>query len=109
MSNNTGKHFIRSLFDFDFHHFITLKVLGFLYGLFTVLIVFSGSLVFLVGLVSLFIDDSDFEFALFSTFLALPGTLLFLIINRLIVEFYANIYRIGENTQKLVDQIQPKV
>jgi membrane protein insertase Oxa1/YidC/SpoIIIJ len=101
MTAHTEMNLISSLFDFKLKHFITMKVLRGLYALFAVLIVIGGSVFFLVGIYSLTQGDGLTGFV---TILAAPlGTILYLIFLRIGVEFYANIYRIGDNTQKMVD------
>lgn len=61
----------------------------------------AGAVVFLVGILALTQGEGLIGFL---TILLTPlGTILYLIFLRIGVEFYANIYRIGDNTQKMAD------
>ncbi len=92
---------IKSLFDFNLTSFITMRVIRFLYALLTILTVLFGVAALITGLFGGYGDGGRFLVII----LAPLGTLLYLILIRLWVEFLANLYRIGDNTQKMVDAL----
>ena len=98
MSSNSEVGFIKALFDFKLHHFITMRVLRFLYTITTILIVIGGAIFMLSGLI-----NGGSQGILFVILTPL-GVLLYLIVVRLYVELLANLQRIGDNTQKMADQ-----
>ena len=98
MQGTSEVSFLKSLFDFQLRHFITLSVLRFLYALLTILIVLGGLIFMIAGVTS---GDS---MALLYVLLTPLGVLLYLIFTRLYIELLANLQRIGDNTQKMVDQ-----
>ena len=100
MENSNEIGFVRSLFDFQLKHFITMRVLRVLYAITTILIVAAGAVILLAGLFGSYGGGATRLLVLI--FVPL-GTLLYLIISRLWVEFLANLYRIGDNTQAMVD------
>ncbi len=94
--------FFPSLFDFKMTNFITMRVIRLLYAISTVLIVIAGAVIMIAGLMGSYGEGSTK--ILVVIFVPL-GTLLYLIIVRLWVEFLANLYRIGDNTQKMVNAL----
>jgi hypothetical protein len=98
MSSTSEVGFLKSLFDFQLRHYITLRVLRVLYVIMTVLILL-GSLIFI--LVTLINSGPR---ALGVVIVVPLGALLFLILLRLSIESLANLQRIGDNTQKMVEQ-----
>lgn len=94
--------FFKSLFDFNLKHFITLKVIRLLYGISVVAIVLLGVLLVTVS----FAGGGDASSYKFLTLILTPiGVLFYIIMARLWVEFLANFYRIGDNVQKIVDNL----
>jgi hypothetical protein len=94
--------FFKSLFDFNLKHFITLKVIRLLYGISVVTIVLLGVLLITVS----FAGGGDAGSYKFLTLILTPvGVLFYIIMARLWVEFLANFYRIGDNVQKIVDNL----
>ena len=102
MQGTSEVSFLKSLFDFQLRHFITLSVLRFLYALLTILIVLFGVAVMLVGLFSG--EGRGLVYVIFMP----PVVLLYLIFTRLYIELLANLQRIGDNTQKMVEQNSSK-
>jgi hypothetical protein len=98
MQSNSEVSFFKSLFDFQLRHFITLSVLRFLYALLTIIIVLGGAIFMLMGMFS-----GDGLAPLYVIFTPL-GVLLYLIFTRLYIELLANLQRIGDNTQKMLDE-----
>jgi hypothetical protein len=94
--------FFPSLFDFKMTNFITMRVIRLLYAISAVLIVIAGAIAMIAGLMGSYGGGS--AKVLVVIFVPL-GTLLYLIIVRLWVEFLANLYRIGDNTQKMVNAL----
>jgi len=79
-----------------------MRVVRFLYVVLTVIIVIAGAVTTLAGIVMVFSEGATgFIFVL----LAPIGTLLYLVLVRLWIEFLANLYRIGDNTQKMVNAL----
>ena len=98
MQSNSEVSFLKSLFDFQLRHLITLSVLRFLYALLTILTVLGGAIFMLIGMFS---GTSVAPLYLIFTPLVV---LLNLIFTRLYIELLANLQRIGDNTQKMLDQ-----
>jgi len=98
MQSNSEVSFLKSLFDFQLRHFITLSVLRFLYALLTILTVLGGAIFMLIGMFS------DTRLALLYLIFTPLVVLLYLIFIRLYIELLANLQRIGDNTQKMLDQ-----
>jgi hypothetical protein len=94
--------FFKSLFDFKLKNFITMRVIRFLYILLTIVTLIVGAFATIGGVIS-FSDNALTGIA--TVVLAPLATLLYLILVRLWVEFLANLYRIGDNTQKMVDAL----
>jgi len=104
MSQSNEVGFFKSLFDFKFKSFITMRVIRVIYAILVVLTILFGVLLFISVV---FLNDMYYGYGngmrlLFAMVVPL-GTILYLIIFRLWTEFMANIYRIGDNTQKMVD------
>ena len=102
MQSNSEASFFKSLFDFQLRDFITLSVLRFLYALLTILTVLGGAIIMLTGLFS---GEGT---GLLYVILTPPVVLLYLIFTRLYIELLANLQRIGDNTQKMVEQNSSK-
>ena len=102
MQSNSEVSFFKSLFDFQLRNFITLSVLRFLYALLTILTVLGGAIIMLTGLFS------GERMGLLYVILTPPVVLLYLIFTRLYIELLANLQRIGDNTQKMVEQNSSK-
>lgn len=102
MQSNSEVSFFKSLFDFQLRNFITLSVLRFLYALLTILTVLGGAIIMLTGLFS------GEGMGLLYVILTPPVVLLYLIFTRLYIELLANLQRIGDNTQKMVEQNSSK-
>ena len=98
MQSNSEVSFLKSLFDFQLRHFITLSVLRFLYAILTFLVLLGGLIIIIGAMVS-----GD-PMALLYVVLVPLGVLLYLIFIRLYIELLANLQRIGDNTQKMLDQ-----
>jgi hypothetical protein len=98
MQSNSEVSFLKSLFDFQLRHFITLSVLRFLYALLTILTVLGGAIFMLFGMFS------GTRVALLYLIFTPLVVLLNLIFTRLYIELLANLQRIGDNTQKMLDQ-----
>jgi hypothetical protein len=98
MQSNSEVSFLKSLFDFQLRHFITLSVLRFLYALLTILTVLGGAIFMLLGMFS------GTRVALLYLIFTPLVVLLNLIFTRLYIELLANLQRIGDNTQKMLDQ-----
>jgi hypothetical protein len=94
--------FIKSLFDFKLTNFITMRVIRFLYTLLTIVTLIAGTFATIGGAISI---RDDALSGILIVLLAPLGTLLYLILVRLWVEFLANLYRIGDNTQKMVNSL----
>jgi uncharacterized membrane protein len=102
MSSTSEVGFLKSLFDFQLRHYITLRVLRVLYAIFTIVILIVGVVFFLFAMFSLFPEDPAVGFlAIIVTPLVV---VLYLIIIRLYVESLANLQRVGDKTQKMVEQ-----
>jgi len=76
-----------------------MRVIRVIYAILTVIVVIAGSFATLAGILMIIREGA---FGLLYVILAPLGTLLYLILVRLWVEFLANLYRIGDNTQKMV-------
>lgn len=102
MKNQSELGFINSLFDFKLTSFITMRVIRVLYAILTVVVLIVGALALIAGLIGGYGGGA----ARLLVLIVVPlGTLLYLILVRLWVEFLANLYRIGDNTQKMVDNL----
>jgi hypothetical protein len=104
MSQSDEVGFFKSLFDFKFKSFITMRVIRVIYAILVVLTILFGVLLFISVV---FLNDMYYGYGngmrLLLAMVVPLGTILYLIILRLWAEFMANIYRIGDNTQKMVD------
>ena len=105
MQSNSEVSFFKSLFDFQLRNFITLSVLRFLYALLTILTVLGGAIIMLTGLFS---GEGTGLLYVILVILTPPVVLLYLIFTRLCIELLANLQRIGDNTQKMVEQNSSK-
>ena len=102
MQNQAELGFFKSLFDFKMTSFITMRVIRLLYAISAVAIIILGAIVMIGSILGLFGDGTTkILYIVLSPLVAL----LYLIIVRLWVEFLANLYRIGDNTQKMVNAI----
>jgi hypothetical protein len=99
MQTQNEMGFIKSLFDFNLTSFITMRVIRVIYAILTVIVVIVGSFATLAGILMIIREGA---IGILYVILAPLGTLLYLILVRLWVEFLANLYRIGDNTQKMV-------
>jgi hypothetical protein len=102
MQSNNELSFIKSLIDFKMTSFITMRVIRVIYAVLAIITIIVGTLATLAGLLTIFRDGAT---GFLIVLLAPLGTLLYLIIIRLWVEFLANLYRIGDNTQKMVNAL----
>ena len=102
MQTNVEVSFLRSLIDFKMTSFITMRVIRVIYAILTIVTIIVGSIATLAGLLSIFSDGLR---GFLIVLLAPLATLLYLILIRLWVEFLANLYRIGDNTQKMVNAL----
>jgi hypothetical protein len=94
--------FFKSLFDFQLRHFITMRVLRVLNVIAVIWHITFGAIVLFGSLFGSY--DTGVNKAL--VVIATPLVTLFLIIiSRLWIEFLANLYRIGDNTQTMVDSL----
>jgi hypothetical protein len=98
--------FFKSLFDFKLRHFITLKVLRVLNIISVIWHIAFGAILLIAGLFGGYATGVEKFFLVIGTPIA---TLLLLIISRLWIEFLANLYRIGDNTQAMVDSLPIKI
>ena len=78
-----------------------MRVLRVFYAISAVIIVIAGVFILVSGL----FGSSEAGEKILVVIGAPLGTFLYLILARLWVEFLANLYRIGDNTQALVDKI----
>jgi len=104
MSDLQQVGFLKSLFDFRLKHFITLRVLSILYAVATFSILFFfGVLIYqaMFGSMRYGTNGINLLFALLLLFAAFVSVVLL----RVYVEFVANLYRIGENTKILADNL----
>jgi hypothetical protein len=102
MASTSQAGFIQSLFDFQLRHYITLRVLRVLYAISTVITVIVGVVFFLTIIFTIMPDDPAIGFLLL--IITPLAMLLYLIIIRLYVESLANLQRVGDNTQRMVEQ-----
>jgi uncharacterized membrane protein YdbT with pleckstrin-like domain len=105
MQSNHEYGFFRALFDFKLKHFITMPVLRILNIVSVVWHILIGSIVLIGGFFGAYGSDVN---KLFFIIGAPIGTILLLIISRLWIEFLANLYRIGDNTQLMVENLPSK-
>lgn len=103
MQSNSELSFLNSLLDVKVASFITMRVIRVIYVILVTITMFVGTLATFAGLLMIFFGDRATGFLM--VLLAPLGTLLCLIIIRLWVEFLANLYRIGDNTQKMVNAL----
>ena len=104
MSDSQQVGFLKSLFDFRLKHFITLRVLSILYAVATFSILFFfGVLIYqaMFGSMRYGTNGINLLFAL----LLLLAAFVSVVLLRVYVEFVANLYRIGENTKILADNL----
>ena len=80
-----------------------MRVLRVLYAISAVIISIAGGVLVLYSVFGFFTGRG--AMSLLTLIFAPIVTVLYLILARLWIEFLANLYRIGDNTQKLVDQI----
>lgn len=97
LSSLKDPSFFPTLFSFDFTHFITLKVLSALYGL----LMLALGLGYVVAVISSFMQSAGF--GLVVLILGAVGLLIYLILARISLEFYAAAIRTAENTTKLLE------
>jgi hypothetical protein len=102
MQDHNELGFIKSLIDFKMTSYITMRVIRVIYAILAVITIIAGGLTTLFGLLSIFRSGAA---GILIVLLAPLVTLLYLIILRLWVEFLANLYRIGDNTQKMVNSL----
>lgn len=102
MQSSSEVGFLKSLFDFQLRHYITLRVLRVLYAISTVIILFV-SVVFMLSM--LFGGGAR---GLLFVILTPLVTFFYLILLRLWIETLANLQRVGDNTQKMVEQSSSK-
>ena len=89
---------VKSLFDFSFKQVIAPKVLRFLYALITILMTIG-----LVVIEIVFLINSDFGGMRFLFFVLAPFVyLLYLMLIRVLYEYWLVIFNISDNTEKLV-------
>ena len=79
-----------------------MRVIRVIYVILTVIIVIVGVIATLAGIVMIFTEGAT---GFLYVILAPLGTLIYLILIRLWIEFLANLYRIGDNTQKMVSAL----
>jgi hypothetical protein len=83
-----------------------MRVIRVIYAILVVLTIVFGVLTFISVV---FLNDELFGYGngtrILLAMLVPLGTILYLIVLRLWAEFMANIYRIGDNTQKMVDSL----
>ena len=102
MQENHEIGFFKSLFDFNLTHFITMKVLRSIYAISVVVIILVGVFVITAS----FSGEGSVSSYKFLTLILTPfGVLFYIILARLWVEVLANLYRIGDNTQAMVDNV----
>jgi hypothetical protein len=89
-----GKGFLRSLYDFRFDHFVTPKVLRFIYALNVILL----TLVAVIGLLASFAYASDEPAALPIALIGIPiSYVLMLTFIRMYLELVAALFRIADD------------
>ena len=95
-----------SIFDFSFTNFVTTKLIKLLYAITLGLIAIGFVVMVIVGIVSLFTDSIGTGIALIclSPFYAILAVLF----ARIYSEFVIVIFRIAENSSKLVEQHSAK-
>lgn len=102
MQSQSELGFFKSLFDFKMTNFITMRVIRLLYAISAVVIVIAGAIIMIASLMGIYGEGAT---KILFVVLAPLGTIFYLIIVRLWVEFLANLYRIGDNTQKMVNAL----
>ena len=102
MQDQIEMGFLKSLLDFKLTSFITMRVIRVIYAILTVIVLIADSIATLAGVLMIIREGAT---GLIFVLLAPLGTLLYLIIVRLWIEFLANLYRIGDNTQKMVNAL----
>lgn len=100
-SGSTTGGFLKML-DFGFNRFITLQAIKFVYVLGLILLVLSW-LVFSIGAMS-----QNFFPGLTLSLLGIIGVVIYAIMLRIWLELIAVIFRIGENTTRLVQMGEMK-
>jgi len=100
-SGSTTGGFLKML-DFGFNRFITLQAIKFVYVLGLILLVLSW-LVFSIGAMS-----QNFFAGLALSLLGIIGVVIYAIMLRIWLELIAVIFRIGENTTRLVQMGEMK-
>jgi membrane protein YdbS with pleckstrin-like domain len=103
MQNQAELGFFKSLFDLKMTSFITMRVIRLLYAI-AAIVILIFTVIFMIFI--FWNDGNGPGLVQILQILLLPiASLLYLIIVRIWVEFLANLYRIGDNTQKMVDAI----
>src|SRR5664280_3335094 len=93
--------FWAGLFDFSFTRFITLKFIRVIYIILVAMIGLIGLLLFFVSLAS-----GHGVGGVFVAFIVVPlSTLFWIIVTRLTLEGIVVIFRIGENTSRIVESV----
>ena len=106
MQAENERGFFKSLFDFKLKHFVTMKVLRILNIISVVWHLSFGTIFLVAGLIGSATTGLEKVAVVIGTPLV---TLLLIIVSRLWIEFIANIYRIGDNTQNLVNNLPEKL
>ena len=93
----TNKVFLGSLFDFSFSEFITIKVIKVIYFLMIII-----SALFAIGLIITGFNESGGA-GVFAMIISPIIFLLYVLFSRVWLEIIVVVFRIGENTTRLVE------
>jgi hypothetical protein len=98
-----ARTFIRSLYDFSFSSFITLKVIRVLYILITVLYTLGAVIALLVALVGAIVDHSVIGFVtLVITIILVPiAYFIYLTVARVVMEILMVLFNIGKDVRSI--------
>lgn len=98
---NESRGFFASLFDLDFRSFVTLRFIKVIYVVAMVVI----AVLALVFWIALLAGPSPAVLKVLSIVFVPVGALVYLVLARIYLELVAVLFRIGDNTSRLVDQL----
>lgn len=102
VGNPDAAGFIRSLYDFQFDHFVTPKVLRFFYGFFVIVVSIGAAVFLLAALVS---GDSG---TAFGALIFVPiGYFVYLVLIRMYFELVAALFRIADDLRAVRHNTSP--
>ncbi|MCU1350867.1 MAG: hypothetical protein JWM05_76 [Acidimicrobiales bacterium] len=91
-----GKSFVKSLYDFEFDHFVTPKVIRFFYGFFVVVLSVAAALLFLASLAS-----GRAAVVVIALFVIPVGYFMYLVAMRMYFELVAALFRIADDLRAI--------